>query len=34
MAVHERTGRADARRDERLRWLGYDVVRVDAARVL
>ena len=33
-SVHERKGRADARRDEKLRRLGYRVLRLEAALVL
>jgi very-short-patch-repair endonuclease len=33
-SAHERRQRADARRDEKLRRLGYHVLRVDAALVM
>ena len=32
--IHERTTRSDSRRDEKLRRLGYHVLRLDAALVL
>jgi very-short-patch-repair endonuclease len=33
-SIHEHTRRADARREERLRRLGYRVVRVEAGEVM